>query len=168
MSLLTVSKSGIAGKGVYATRAIPAGAYVVHMRGRRVSGATLRRLHAGGKLRWDDPLEIGIDQYILLSGTPLFINHSCDPSCGIRGLNGLYALRDIQAGDEITFDYSTVVGMNAPDETDWYMRCRCGSSLCRKRIGNWQTLPKDRLEYYLQHKALPRFVMKQVLAYTER
>lgn len=42
-----------------------------------------------------------------------FINHSCDPNCEtqkwvVRGelAIGLFALRDIQPGEELTFDYN--------------------------------------------------------------
>lgn len=42
-----------------------------------------------------------------------FINHSCDPNCEtqkwvVRGelAIGLFALRDIAAGEELTFDYN--------------------------------------------------------------
>src|SRR5262245_21557905 len=33
---------------------------------------------------------------------PDLINHSCEPNCGVRGQNGIVALRDIEAGEEIT------------------------------------------------------------------
>ncbi|KAK9845360.1 hypothetical protein WJX81_004380 [Elliptochloris bilobata] len=65
-----------------------------------------------------------------------FINHSCDPNCEtqkwvVRGelAIGLFALRDIQAGEELTFDY------NFERYGDKPMRCLCGARNCRGFIG---------------------------------
>ena len=47
-----------------------------------------------------------------MGGWARFINHSCDPNCGVEkwDVNGeercaIFALRDIVAGEELTFDY---------------------------------------------------------------
>jgi hypothetical protein len=49
-----------------------------------------------------------------------FLNHSCAPTAGLRGRE-LVALRDIDALEEITFDYDTSeYDMARP------FRCRCG------------------------------------------
>lgn len=40
---------------------------------------------------------------------------------------GLRAMRDIAAGEELTFDYAT------GDDDDWEMECRCGAATCRGR-----------------------------------
>mmetsp|Transcript_1975 Transcript_1975/g.3592 ORF Transcript_1975/g.3592 Transcript_1975/m.3592 type:complete len:1815 (-) Transcript_1975:2526-7970(-) len=62
-----------------------------------------------------------------------YINHSCDPNCAVhrwkvRGINraGIFALRDIQAGEELSFDYKWKRKRGrAPT------KCYCGSSICR-------------------------------------
>ncbi|MFN9901186.1 MAG: SET domain-containing protein-lysine N-methyltransferase, partial [bacterium] len=46
----------------------------------------------------------------LLSG-PLpesgdMINHSCEPNCGTLGTSSVIAMRDIETGEELTFDYA--------------------------------------------------------------
>ena len=57
-----------------------------------------------------------------------FLNHSCNPTLGIKGNMQMVALRDIEKGEEITFDYATA-------ETSKYsMKCHCGSKDCRKII----------------------------------
>jgi hypothetical protein len=65
-----------------------------------------------------------------------FINHSCDPNCETqkwlaRGelAIGLFALTDIEAGQELTFDY------NFERYGDKPMRCYCAAARCRKFIG---------------------------------
>ena len=57
-----------------------------------------------------------------------FINHSCDPNCGIRGSLEIVAMRDIAAGEEITFDYAM------SESSDLHMECSCSSAHCRRVI----------------------------------
>ena len=61
-------------------------------------------------------------------GIKLFINHSCDPNCGIRGEITFVALRCIATHEEVTIDYATV------DDEDYSFSCACGSPRCRKRV----------------------------------
>jgi SET domain-containing protein len=56
-------------------------------------------------------------------------NHSCEPNLGFFGQIGLVAMRDIEAGEELMFDYAMSDG-EPYDEFD----CCCGSSNCRKKI----------------------------------
>ncbi len=56
-------------------------------------------------------------------------NHSCDPNAGMTGQIGLIAMRDIEVGEEVCFDYAMCDGSNY-DEFD----CVCGSRNCRGRI----------------------------------
>lgn len=56
------------------------------------------------------------------------INHSCDPNVGFSNQVMLVSIRDIKAGEEITFDY-------AFNESFFEsFNCSCGSSQCRKTI----------------------------------
>ena len=57
------------------------------------------------------------------------VNHSCDPNAGILGQITLVAFRDINAGEEICFDYA-MSDSNPYDE----FNCQCGSPHCRGRI----------------------------------
>ncbi|CAI9754388.1 unnamed protein product [Fraxinus pennsylvanica] len=66
-----------------------------------------------------------------------FINHSCDPNCRtekwmVNGevCVGLFALKDIKKGEEITFDYNYVRVFGAAAK-----KCVCGSPNCRGYIG---------------------------------
>lgn len=56
-----------------------------------------------------------------------YLNHSCSPNAEI--LFGkeihLVALRDLLAGEEVTFDYATLY------PASWSMKCRCGEPSCR-------------------------------------
>jgi histone-lysine N-methyltransferase SETD2 len=65
-----------------------------------------------------------------------FINHSCDPNCEtqkwmVRGelTIGLFAIKDVPANTELTFDY------NFERYGDKPLKCHCGSKLCRGFVG---------------------------------
>ena len=71
-----------------------------------------------------------------------FFNHSCDPNCGMRGQAGLVAMRDIESGEELTFDYAM------SDGYDQDFQCDCGAASCRRQIrGNDHELPDIRRRY---------------------
>ncbi|MGK0189773.1 MAG: SET domain-containing protein [Verrucomicrobiales bacterium] len=59
--------------------------------------------------------------------TARFINHSCDPNCWVDIVDNciwIIALRDIDEGEELTFDYGF-------DVEHWKEHpCRCGSEIC--------------------------------------
>ncbi|KZV45935.1 histone-lysine N-methyltransferase ASHH2 [Dorcoceras hygrometricum] len=66
-----------------------------------------------------------------------FINHSCDPNCRtekwmVNGevCVGLFAVKDIKKGEEVTFDYNYVRVFGAAAK-----KCVCGSLNCRGYIG---------------------------------
>lgn len=105
-----------------------------------------------------DPLQIGEDAYLWLDHASKVINHSCDPNAALRGVSDLYAIKDIYPNDEITYDYSTTVGVN----DEMYMECHCGAKNCRGEIGNVLTLPKEVLEKYLKLNALQDFIKRQL------
>lgn len=60
-----------------------------------------------------------------------FINHSCDPNCyaEVIDINGegrivIYTKRNIQSGEELTYDYKFPL-------EDIKIPCCCGSAICR-------------------------------------
>jgi uncharacterized protein len=70
-------------------------------------------------------------------------NHSCNPNLGFTGQIGLVAMRDIKAGEELTFDYAMSDG-SPYDEFD----CLCGQPNCRGKVtGNDWKLPELWLRY---------------------
>jgi SET domain-containing protein len=87
-------------------------------------------------------MQIGRDTYLVEDphrpSVDDFLNHSCRPNLGfVDGSLMLYALCDIQAGDELTFDYSTSM-----DEPGWMIRCRCRAPNCRGAVRSYSELPK--------------------------
>ncbi|KAM8920883.1 histone-lysine N-methyltransferase ASH1L [Pelodytes ibericus] len=77
-----------------------------------------------------------IDSY-RMGNEARFINHSCDPNCemqkwSVNGVYriGLYALKDISAGTELTYDYNF-----HSFNTEKQQLCKCGFEKCRGIIG---------------------------------
>ncbi len=72
-----------------------------------------------------------------------YVNHSCNPNAGLSGQIGLVAMRDIQIGEEVCFDYAMCDTMPY-DEFD----CLCGAPNCRGHVGgnDWQ-LPQLQKRY---------------------
>ena len=90
---------------------------------------------------WTDDLynhaiQIGKALWRDSKGLARLINHSCDPNCGIKDYIKVVAMRTIQKGEEITWDYEMT-----EKNPYWRMRCRCGTLLCRKMIGNYTNMP---------------------------
>jgi len=77
-------------------------------------------------------IQVEEDLYLvpLRAGDPSdYINHSCNPNCGLRGQITLVSMRDIQPGEEICFDYA-MSDSSDYDEFD----CSCGASNCRGHV----------------------------------
>jgi uncharacterized protein len=68
-----------------------------------------------------------------------YVNHSCDPNTGIKGQITLKAMRDIAPGEEITFDYGTVLFRQEAAPV-YELECLCDSEKCRGKItqNDWQ------------------------------
>lgn len=143
------------GKGVFANKKFKKGTYVHLLKGKKIDVHDMVDLIVAGKEHIDNPLQVGRRTHLELDKLSIKFNHSCDPNCGIKKNNQLFALRDIYPGEELTYDYSTTV---AP--TEWKMRCKCGSQICRKFIGDVLSIPSDRLKLYQKQKALPTYIKK--------
>ncbi len=114
------------GMGSFAIEPIAAGETVAAFGGWVVDGATLATQVPD---RVSRTMQIDDDLYLLpgeKSEHGDFINHSCDPNCGLLGATVVVAMRDIEVGEELTFDYAMSDGSDY-DEFD----CLCGTSRCR-------------------------------------
>jgi hypothetical protein len=88
-------------------------------------------------------LQIGPETYLAEEpGHPRlddFVNHSCDPNVGfLDGSPILYALRAIDPGEELFWDYRTSI-----NEPGWEVPCTCGARLCRGKIQSYCDLPGE-------------------------
>jgi SET domain-containing protein len=122
-----IRPSKIHGTGVFARTDIPAETRVIEYLGERVSKEeSERRRKAGNFFVFIVTDEFDIDG--LVDWNPArFINHSCAPNCEAQQEDEhiwIYALRDIKAGEELTFNY----GYDLQDYEDH--PCRCGAANC--------------------------------------
>ena len=75
------------------------------------------------------------------------VNHSCNPNCGFKGQIVLVAMRNIQTGDEVTYDYA-MTDANLHDMTCTEMKCLCGADNCRHIITGDDWKNKDLQKKY--------------------
>lgn len=132
-----VRGSEIHGRGVYATTFIPKAQRIIEYVGERVDKKESERrgnaLHAKSLKTGDAAVYIftlskkyDIDGNVPWN-TARLINHSCKPNCEawIEGRRiFVHSLRDIQAGEELSFDY----GFDVECYEDH--PCRCGAPDC--------------------------------------
>jgi hypothetical protein len=124
---LMIRSSAIHAAGCYTTTPIAEGQRVA-----QYSGHPMTK-HLADKMYQDSVLTylFGLgDGKIVIDGhsMAMFINHSCAANCETRELRGkvwIVATRDIEAGEEITYDYCLYDG--GDDEA----HCNCGAITCR-------------------------------------
>ncbi len=129
---LYIRQSDQHGQGVFASMPIASGEAIIVFTG--------PLLHRSEVDFGDYHLQIGEELYLGPSGSADdYINHSCHPNSGFRDGLTLYALRDIAAGEEITWDYSTAI-----DEEDFPgFPCACGAPGCRGTVRSFRHLLPD-------------------------
>lgn len=140
---LFVSETSRTGLGLFTRRRFVRGNLVFKMTGTR---RYFQSRTVADALKYENWLTAGRDSYLDPAKPYVYGNHSCDPCLGIRGNFDFIALRDIEAGSELTYDYSITT-----DELHWTMDCKCGSPYCRRTIRSIQFLPPKTYRLYLPY-----------------
>lgn len=117
---------GTSGKGLFATDAIPKGSCLIEYVGEKVTKEDQEKIRSK-YLFWTSKDEMinGNVPYNMAR----YINHSCRPNCEADGPKGrifIIALRNIKAGEEITYSY----GKEYFDEYIKPKGCKCAK--CRQ------------------------------------
>jgi len=136
-SKAAVKESSIHGKGLFAVEPIAKGEIVCVKGGYIFDREKLRRIpdwYYSAEVQIAEDLFIGPLSEGERQGSMIFSNHSCDPNIGVQGQIVFVAMRDIEAGEELTHDWATT------DDDDYEMECKCGALNCRKIITgkDWQ------------------------------
>ncbi len=141
------------GRGLFAGRKIREGEEIF-----RWEGVTegLSQVVRRGAVEEANALQVGPRTYIYPQGDGLYINHSCSPNTGLREDVIHCALRDIEPGEELRFDYSTSLSENR-----WTMDCRCGARLCRQQVRDFHELPEDLQQRYIGMGIVQRFIVRE-------
>jgi uncharacterized protein len=138
-------RSKIHGLGVFATRRIRAGRMLIPYLGQILTKADVRSRYMDDDA--DDPhtflFSLGGNRVVDASvggNNARFINHSCDPNCESELLDGVIwirALKNIQPGIELTYDYSLQIPKRALRSRRNHYTCHCGTAKCRgTMLGN--------------------------------
>jgi len=125
-----LATSPLGGQGLIATTAIPCHELVT-IWGNRIM--TTAELWALPEALQDFPVQVWYDMFVgPMSADEIepvdYMNHSCEPTCGVRGSVAVVARREIAPGEELTFDYGTT------DTDRWTLECGCGAATCRGRM----------------------------------
>lgn len=146
---IKVRKSRVHGRGVYAIAPIRKGMRIIE--------------YTGEHLPWDEAMELpprdpkdpyhtfffSLDNGDVIDAArggndSRWINHSCDPNCETNEEGDrifVYALRSIQPGDELFYDYKIVPAERRTRKLEQEFACQCGSANCR---GTMLEPPKKR------------------------
>lgn len=127
----TVKASAIHGQGLFAVEPIAKGEIVCVKGGYILDREALKAMptwYRAAEIQIAADLFIGPRQEGERSGSMIFSNHSCDPNIGVQGQIVFVAMRDINAGEELTHDWATT------DDDEYELECKCGSTSCRKLI----------------------------------
>jgi SET domain-containing protein len=137
---ISARRSSIHGKGVFATAFIPKGTRIIEYKGRRMTEKAADEKYGDD----DSPhtfLFLLDDQVVIDANyggnTARWINHSCAPNCEANEENGrmyIDALRDIQPGTELTYDYNLVLEERHTPAQKKLHACGCGARKCRGTI----------------------------------
>ena len=141
----TVERSAIHGRGLFAVTPIENGEIVAVKGGYifdRKTRVEMERSLGPAELPVADGLFIGPVRQDERDGGMIFSNHSCNPNIGVQGQIVFIAMRDIDAGEELTHDWATT------DDDAYEMQCNCGAANCRGVITGRDWKRKDLQEKY--------------------
>lgn len=123
--------SSIEGRGLRAVEAIARDEIVAIKGGHVVDTTTLRALPErlrNSEVQIADGFHLVALDDAEYEPVMLFINHSCEPNVGFVGNVVLAAMRDVEAGEELTTDYALF------DLADEALACACGTASCRGTV----------------------------------
>lgn len=157
---LKVDKTEIYGGGIYSKKNISKGTLLA------IFGGYIMTTKEEAKLpisirdlahQIHENFVLGVINPKMVQDTDMF-NHSCNPNAGFNGQIFLVAMKNIDKGQQVTFDYAMVLHKSKGVKT-YKMKCLCGLKNCRKIItdNDWKDLNlqkkyKGYFQYYLEKK----------------
>jgi len=142
---LKVRPSSIEGYGAFALKYIPHGTRIIEYMGEHITPAVAQGRYCSPiryQIDADDEMHIylfTVDSNTLIDGAvggsdARFINHSCAPNCEAVVEDGhvyIQAIKGIEPGEELTFDYQLSAGSALSDKEQEHFACHCGAVACR-------------------------------------
>jgi SET domain-containing protein len=137
--LIRVRRSRVHGKGVFAARRIARGTCVIEYLGERIAHREANRRYALKPADDNHTFLYVVDRGVVIDAgvagnDARFINHGCDPNCESVTRNRrvyIEAIRTIQPGVELTYDYAIGRDRDDPPNVDEIWACHCGAEQCR-------------------------------------
>jgi uncharacterized protein len=137
--LVEVRRSDVHGLGVFATQRIVKGTRIIEYVGERVSHDEADRRYEEKDANDSHTFLFIVDSKTVIDAgvdgnDARFFNHSCDPNCESVVENKrvfIEAIRTVEAGAELTYDYQIQREDDDPDNIDEVFACRCGFAKCR-------------------------------------
>ncbi|KMQ92238.1 histone-lysine n-methyltransferase nsd2 [Lasius niger] len=161
------------GWGLKTLEDIKAGQFVIEYVGEVIDEAEYkRRLHRKKELKNENFYFLTIDNNRTIDAEPKgnlsrFMNHSCAPNCETQKWTvngdtriGLFALRDIESGEELTFNY------NLASDGETRKACLCGASNCSGFIGlkaQKQQLPTKKIDKSKRYKRYILYILSFIV-----
>ena len=135
-------RSAIQGRGAFATRRIRPGARIIEYLGEHISRDEGDRRYDDEHMGRHHTFLFALDDGSVIDAAvrgneARFINHACDPNCQAIEEDGrifIEAIRNIQPGTELTYDYAYERTDDHTDEDEALYVCRCGAPNCRGTI----------------------------------
>ncbi|HEX4050003.1 MAG TPA: SET domain-containing protein-lysine N-methyltransferase [Steroidobacteraceae bacterium] len=137
--MLEVRASSLHGQGVFARRRIRKGTRIIEYLGDRVSHRQADERYENKTSDEGHTFLFIVDRGVVIDGgsngnDARFINHGCDPNCESAIDDRrvfIEAVRTIQRGEELTYDYQIGRDRTDPPNVDEIFACHCGAATCR-------------------------------------
>nr|WP_279343768.1 SET domain-containing protein-lysine N-methyltransferase [Variovorax terrae] len=132
-------RSGVHGKGVFAVQDIAEGETIIEYVGEIITWKEALRRHPHDPKDPNHTFYFHIDEKRVIDAkhggnSSRWINHACDPNCEADEDEGrvfIKALRNIQAGEELNYDYGLIIDERYTPKLKAQYPCWCGSKQCR-------------------------------------
>jgi len=132
-------RSGVHGKGVFAVQAIAEGETLIEYVGEIISWPEAQARHPHDPGNPNHTFYFHVDENHVIDAlyggnSSRWINHACDPNCEADEQNGrifIKALRNIEAGEELNYDYGLIIDERYTPKLKAEYPCWCGSVKCR-------------------------------------
>jgi hypothetical protein len=134
-----IRSSRVHGNGAFALRRIKRGTRVAEYLGERITHGEADRRYEDCDVNDNHTFLFVVDRRTVIDAgingnDARFLNHACDPNCESEIEDRrvfIDAIKDIEAGAELNYDYQIGREKGDPANVDEIYACRCGSAKCR-------------------------------------
>ena len=139
---IQVRRSGVHGRGVFALQALAEGEVLIEYRGEVISWQEAQDRHPHDPSQPNHTFYFNKNEDKKINAkfggkSSRWINPSCNPNCYADERDGrifITALRNIQAGEELNYDYGLIIEEHYTKKIKAEYPCWCGSAQCRGKL----------------------------------